>query len=132
MTREQATGNRKPETGNFRKGSDIAERLLGLGARIVRLTRVLPKDAASRHITLQVVRSATSGGANYEEARAAESRADFAHKIGISAKELRETIYWLRLIQATSSDNFEDVIREANELTAILVASARTARRNAS
>jgi four helix bundle protein len=134
MKREQAPGDGQQETGNeLRKGADIADRLLALGARIVRLVRTLPRDLTGRHVALQIVRSGTSGGANYEEARAGESRADFVHKLGIAAKELRETIYWLRLIQASSmtSGHLDDLIREATELTAILVASSRTARRNA-
>ena len=85
-----------------------------------------------RRATSRLVRRSTSGGANYEEARAAESRADFVHKLGIAAKELRETIYWLRLIQRASmtASNLDLMIQRAAELTAILVASGRTARRN--
>jgi four helix bundle protein len=99
----------------------------------VRLVRTLPRDVSGRHVALQVFRSSTSGGANYEEARAAESRADFVHKVGIAAKELRETIYWLRLIEASSltSAPVDELIGEANQLVSILVASAYTARRNA-
>jgi four helix bundle protein len=79
-----------------------------------------------------LVRSSTSGGANYQEARAAESRADFIHKLGIAAKELRESTYWLRLIQKSSmtSGSLDVLIQETVELTAILMASSRTARRN--
>ena len=80
------------------KGEDIAERLLNLAARIIKLADALPKSSASKHICLQVVRSGTSAGANYEEARGAESKKDFLHKLGISLKELRETRYWLKLI----------------------------------
>jgi four helix bundle protein len=49
----------------------------------------------------QLIRSGTSVGANVEEAQAAQSRADFIHKIEIALKELRETRYWLRLLVAT-------------------------------
>jgi len=117
----------------MRKGADIAERLLDLGVHVVRLVRTLPRDVAGRHVAAQLVRSSTSAGANYEEARAAESRADFIHKLGIAAKELRETIYWLRLIQRASmiTGNLDGLIQRTAELTAILVASSRTARRNA-
>lgn len=77
------------------------------------------------------VRAATGGGANYEEARGAESRADFIHKVGIANKELREALYWLRLTEeaavVTDSD-LAALIREANELVAILTASIRTAK----
>ena len=72
------------------KGENIATRLLVFGAGVVRLCRRLPDDASAKHIARQLVRSATGGGANYEEARGAESRADFIHKVGIANKELRE------------------------------------------
>ena len=134
MTTERVTGNRQQATGNggIRKGSDMADRLLALAAAAVRLVGTLPKDVAGRHIGSQLIRCATSGGANYEEARAAESPADFIHKVSVSAKEIRETTYWLKLIRTSSmtSSNVESLISEANELAAILVASGRTARKN--
>ena len=117
----------------LRKGADISERLLELGAQVLALATTLPKDVTGRHVMAQLIRSSTSGGANYEEARCAESRADFIHKIGVAAKELRETIYWLRLIQKVSltTADLDSLIRKTSELVAILVASSRTARRNA-
>jgi len=60
---------------------NLSERLLEFGAKIVRLTLKLNKTAAGRHIARQLIRTATSCGANYEEACAAESRADFIHKM---------------------------------------------------
>jgi four helix bundle protein len=85
-------------------------------------------------VASQVVRSATGGGANYEEARAAESRQDFIHKVGVAAKEVREAVYWLELIRRTAwtKRDLSAVAREASELAAILGASARTARARAS
>ena len=77
------------------KGSDIAERLLEFGLVSLRIAERLPREAAARHVALQLVRAATSGGANYEEARAAESRADFIHKLRVAAKEVREASYWV-------------------------------------
>jgi four helix bundle protein len=130
----QRTGDRGPATGNrqssMRMGSDIAERLLGLAVQVVAMTARLPKDPAGRHVVSQLVRCATGGGANYEEARAAESREDFIHKVGVAAKELRETIYWLEFIQRAgwTGRDLGALIREAEELAAILGASARTAR----
>jgi four helix bundle protein len=81
---------------------------------------------------MQLIRAATGAGANYEEARAAESRADFIHKVGIAAKEMREAHYWLSLIGHSGwfRDDVSKVIREAAELVAILGASARTARKS--
>ena len=112
-----------------RRGGDIAERLLEWAATVVRLVEALPKRAVARHIGLQMVRSATSAGANYEEARHAESRADFVHKVALAAKELGETLSWLRLLDKLALLRVEPAVRrEADELMAILVASARTAR----
>ena len=132
---EQGTESREvePATG-LRRGADIAERLLLLAATIVRLARKLPRDVGGRHVASQLVRSGTSAGANYEEKRAAESRADFIHKLRVAAKEMRETIFWLSLVQRSAflpysaSEPLNALIREANELAAILMASARTAR----
>jgi four helix bundle protein len=132
---EQGTDTRAVEpTNGLRRGADIAERLLGLAATIVRLTRKLPRDVGGRHVASQLVRSATSAGANYEEGRAAESRADFIHKLRVAAKEMRETIFWLSLVQrsaylpSSACESLDALIREGNELVAILMASARTAR----
>ena len=108
---------------------DIAERLLDLAAAVVALAEGLRKRAVTRHIGMQVVRAVTSAGANYQEARHAESRADFVHKVGVSAKELGETLYWLRLIdRLPGMPSATHVMRECDELVAILVASRRTAR----
>jgi four helix bundle protein len=115
------------------KGENIATRLLVFGAGVVRLCRRLPEDASAKHIARQLVRAATGGGANYEEAGGAESRADFIHKVGIANKELREALDWLRLTEeaalVTDSD-LATLIREANELVAILTASIRTAKQH--
>ena len=114
-------------------GADIADRLLELAARALRFTSRLPRDAIGRHVALQWVRSATSAGANYEEARAAESRDDFAHKVSVAAKEAREAGYWTALVHRARwlGSELEPMQREASELAAILAASARTARRHA-
>ena len=60
------------------KGDDIAERLLEFSARIIKLATALPKSTVGVHICGQIIRSGTSAGANYEEARGAESKSDFA------------------------------------------------------
>lgn len=117
----------------MRIGSDIAERLLAFSVVALRLAARLPKDPAGRHVASQMIRSATGAGANYEESRAAESRDDFIHKVGVAAKQARETVYWLTLVDRTGwgGANLAPVLREASELAAILGASARTARANA-
>jgi four helix bundle protein len=115
------------------KGDDIADRLLDYGVRVIRLAQALPKTATGRHVSGQLLRAGTSAGANYEEARGAESRADFIHKLGVAWKELRESRYWLRLIhraELLEPQRIELISQEADELCAILSKSLATARKN--
>jgi four helix bundle protein len=82
-------------------------------------------------VARQLVRAATGGGANYEEARGAESRADFIHKVGIANKEVREALYWLRLVQdaeLAADEQLAVLVQEADELVAILTSSIKTAK----
>jgi four helix bundle protein len=109
-------------------GDDIAERLVGLAVRCVVLAREISRDMPGRHIGQQLVRAVTSAGANYEEARRAQSRPDFVHKVAIAAKEMGETLYWLRLSLRLRMRTDPKLADEANELLAILVASTKTAR----
>jgi four helix bundle protein len=117
----------------MRLGSDIAERLLNLAAGALRISAELPSHPSGRHVALQLARAGAGSGANYEEARAAESRSDFIHKVGIACKEVRETAYWLTVVQraAWKATGLDDLLNEAVQLAAILSASARTARANA-
>lgn len=113
------------------RGDDIAQRLLGFAVQVLKLVKNLPRDTTGRHVGKQLVRAATAGGANYEEARSAESRADFAHKVMVAAKELRESCYWLKLSAAanlTLGTTAATLASEASELVAILTASAKTAK----
>jgi four helix bundle protein len=114
----------------MRIGGDIAQRLMKLGVAVLKVAERLPKSPMGRHVGFQLVRAATGAGANYEEARAAEGRADFAHKVGVAAKEMRESVYWIDLIHHSGwiSAALDNIVREAHELAAILGASARTAR----
>ena len=113
------------------KGDDIVSRMLDLAIASLALASQIEGTPAGKHIARQLIRCSTSVGANYEEARSAESRADFVHKIGIAAKEMRETGWWLRLMDRAHLAAKGDVARwvnEANQLLAILISSARTAR----
>ena len=76
------------------KGNELERRLIQFAATIVLLTYKLPKDLQGRHICGQMLRSGTAAAANYGEARGAESRADFVHKLKIVSKELNETTIW--------------------------------------
>jgi len=131
---ERAGGSRGATTGDeqhaLRLGRDIAERFLDLAVAVAGLIAKLPKDTGGRHVASQLFRSATSSGANYEEARGAESREDFVHKIGVAAKEVREAAFWLRLIQRSGwiAADLADTLDKTQKLAAILGASVRTAR----
>jgi len=118
----------------MKKGEDIAERLVTFAVRIIKLADALPKTSAGRAICGQIVRSGMSPGANYEEARAAESKADFGHKLGITLKELRETRYWLRIIEHAEllpGQRLEEIAQEAEELCRIIGKSIVTVKNNA-
>ena len=77
---------------------ELADRLLTFAARIGKLVDALPDTRMGRHIAGQLVRCGTSPAPNYEEGCAAESRADFVHKLKLVLKELRESRSWIRLI----------------------------------
>jgi four helix bundle protein len=118
----------------MRPGDDIAKRLKELSLAVLRLARALPRDVIGRHVTAQIVRCGSAGGSNYNEARRSESRADFAHKASIAAKEVGETLYWLQIIYElplSRDERIPSLMREADELTAILIASVRTAKARA-
>jgi len=75
--------------------------LLKYAVRVITVCRALPKSYIGIHIGKQMLRSGTSAGANYQEAVGSESRRDFVHKMQLSLKELRETLFWLRVINET-------------------------------
>jgi four helix bundle protein len=99
---------------------------------VIRLTESLPKGRMGDIIGRQLLRSATSVGANYRAACRARTQVEFASKIGIVEEEADESAYWLELIVESGllpAARVEDLLAEANELVAIFVASARTAER---
>jgi four helix bundle protein len=113
------------------KGDNISDRLMDLAIFCSKLVARLGATAIGRHYAGQLARCSSGAGANYEEARSAESRADFIHKIGVAAKEVRETYWWLRFLDRGRIAPVEDIARwaeEANQLVCILTASVRTAR----
>jgi four helix bundle protein len=113
------------------KGDNISQRLLAFASAALRVASCLSKSPEGCHLAKQLIRAATAGGALYEEARGAESRPDFVHKIKVAGKEMRESHYWLRLAQHAQLARGVDltqIIQEAHELVAILTASANTAK----
>jgi len=116
------------------KPSDIKERTFNFAVAIVRLCAGLTKQSGvSRSLSYQLLSSGTSIGANVEEAQAGQSRADFVSKYAISLKEARETIYWLRLLEASgqlSGDKLQTLQLEANEIARIIGAIIIRAKTN--
>src|SRR5215471_16269671 len=88
----------------------LEERLIDFSATIISFSAALPRTAAGRHIATQILKSGTAGAPNYAEARGAESRADFIHKLGIVQKELNETSVWLRTVSRVFLRNREVVV----------------------
>ena len=116
---------------NPRKAQELHQRLLNFGARITRVAKLLPRTDEGRYLSQQLMRSGLSAAANYAEARAAESRADFIHKLRIVLKELNESKSWLEQIVANglfSHDKMATLIAENQELCWIIAASVKTAR----
>src|SRR5213593_1747773 len=115
-------------------GHGLEDRLVRFGSAACRLGERLPRTTLGQHVALQMARSSTSSFANYGEVQSAESRRDFIHKLGICLKELRETRTWLKFIREmgfSSVESVDPVLRECEELLAILATSVRTARENA-
>jgi len=114
------------------KVHQLHQRLISLGARTTRVAKMLPRTEEGRYICQQLMRSGLAAAANYAEARAAESRVDFIHKLRIVLRELNETQSWLEQIVANglfSRDKMIALIAENQELCFIIAASIRTARR---
>jgi four helix bundle protein len=80
---------------------ELSERLWDFAARVGKMVDALPDTRLGRHVAGQLVRCGTSSAPNYDEACAAESRADFIHKISVALKEMRETKGWLKFIIKT-------------------------------
>ena len=115
------------------RADDLEGPLVQFAIDIVKLVGELPQNFQARHIATQLLRSGTAAAPNYAEARAAESRADFIHKLGVALKELNETAVWLRIIRGSfhmETNLLAKLVAENTELCRILVASVQTARRN--
>ncbi|MEX2216374.1 MAG: four helix bundle protein [Phycisphaeraceae bacterium] len=109
----------------------LSDRFLEFAARAGVVVDALPDTRLGRHIAGQLVRCGTSSGANYEEARAAESKADFVHKLAICLKELRETRYWIRLAAKAKlivPERLDEIADECEQLCRITAKSILTAK----
>ena len=120
------------EEDQKRRAEGLCERTKRFALRIIRLYTALPKSAEAQVLGKQLLRSGTSAGAHYWEARGSRSAAEFASKLQGGLQELRETSYWLELLADAGivpKARLEPLRREAQELTAIFVSSANTAKR---
>jgi four helix bundle protein len=109
---------------------ELENRLIDFAVSVIEVVEALPNNKAGAHIAGQLIRSGTSPAPNYGEARSAESRKDFIHKMKISLKELRETMIWLRIISRKGmvpDERIDAAITECDELISIFVSSTRTA-----
>jgi four helix bundle protein len=113
--------------------SELLARTKSFSLRILKLVDRLPQTMSGRAIGNQLVRCGTSVGANYRAACRSRSRAEFAAKLGVVAEEADETVYWLELLRdanVLSKEKLSELLREANELTAIFTAGRRSSSRN--
>jgi four helix bundle protein len=116
-----------------REHKDLSERLLHFAVRIGKVVNALPATRLGRHIAAQLIRSGTSAAPNYEEGCAAESRADFVHKLSVSLKELRESRFWIRLIMESEllpRKKMSELHDECSQLCKIIAQSIVTAKNN--
>jgi four helix bundle protein len=108
---------------------EMKQRTKKFALRILDLADALPHSRSGNVIAGQIVRSGTSVAANYRALCRAKSRADFVNKTSIVEEEADESCFWLELLidRGLLSDRRVQLLREANELTAIFVASRKTA-----
>ena len=115
------------------KESVLRDKTFAFALRVVKLYKYLTTDHKEYVLSKQVLRSGTSIGANVEEAKHAQSKIDFVHKLSIAQKEASETNYWIRLLN--KSEYLEDklansLISDCDEIQRILTASIKTAKNN--
>jgi len=107
---------------NNKKKYDLRERTAKFGEDVLRFVMTLPQNAINTPLISQLVRAATSIGANYMEADAAESKKDFNHKIAICKKESKESMHWIHMISIVNPTRKEEcrkLWKEAHELALI-------------
>lgn len=115
------------------KADFLSSKLQDFAVEIVKLCKKQQEGWVEKHIYLQLLRSATSIGANYEEGRCAESRNDFIHKLHISLKECRESLFWLNIAHKSGINDLSEtdpLIKKGEEISRILAKSIKTAKEN--
>ena len=112
--------------------SPLLDKSLDFATKIVLFYEEFSKSKKDTTIAKQLLRSATSVGANINEAIYGNSKADFISKLHISPKEVSESIYWLTLLKNTNLViyNFEELLSLAEEIKRMLISSIKTAKDN--
>lgn len=113
------------------RSEELKKRTKAFSLKVIELVEQLPRSRTAEIIGKQLLRAATSVGANYRAACRARSQADFVSKIGIVEEEADESAYWMELLleaRVIGDGNISNLLKEVNELTAIFVASGKTAR----
>ena len=116
-------------------GDDLKKRTRAFALRVIKMCEALPKGRTADVIGRQLLRSATSVGANYRAACRAKSRADFVAKMGIVEEECDECLYWMEILVdagLVKQQRLSQLMREAHELLSITITSIKTARRSPS
>ena len=117
-----------------RQKYDLEDRLVDYTCRMIDVVEALPNSRAGNYIAGQLIRCCHSPTFNYGEAQAAESRADFIHKLGICLKELKECRTALKIIirkkLIVPAEKLQGIFQETEELIAIIAKSRETANRN--
>jgi four helix bundle protein len=119
------------DEGRNQEPEDLRERTLEFGLRIVKMFGQLPKTDEARTIGRQVLRSGTSIGSNYREARRARSKPEFIAIAGICLKEADETSYWLEMLvrsDIVTEPKLKPLRDECDELIAIFVTIIKKAK----
>ncbi len=112
---------------------DLKERMKRLGVHAIRIVEGLPRSQSAEIVGKQLIRCATSVGANYRAACRARSKADFIGKLAIAEEESDETMYWVEILKELNLGDGEHLgalHKEAEEITKILTASGKTAKQN--
>ena len=113
------------------KADEFSERLWEFAAAVAVLVETLPDTRVGRHVVSQLLRSGTAAAPNYDEACVAESRRDFAHKMSIAAKEMRESRGWILFSAKTKLVRYSEIdslVCECSQLLRMLAKSALTAK----
>lgn len=114
------------------KELEFKDRTKSFAVRVIKLVNALPSRRTAQIMGGQLLRSGTSVGANYRAACRARSTADIIHKLAIVEEEADESLFWMELLveaELMRKGRLDSLMREANEIIAMVVASLKTLRR---